>query len=352
MPARTIAVPLLLLAATAAPPAMAQGASRDWQRCEDMHGVYSPEEQVAACTALIESMAETRANQATAYYNRGTLFYRRQEFALALEDFARSLDLDPGQPLTWYNRALAHYALANYAAARADLDRAIALDPAHWESRQARGLTRLAQDDPAGARADLTEAIRLSPYTAGPYAAALYTLRGQAALAERDYDAAIGDFSFAIQTGVFEDAAHFGRATANFALKRWQLAYDDLNLFLERRADSRPAWTMRCLTGAALGHERLRVLGDCVHGVAMEPDSLGALEGLGIADLRYGEWQEALDLYQDALAQYPDRANLLYGRGVARARLGMTDEGWADIARASGMNPGVALDFADFGVAP
>jgi tetratricopeptide (TPR) repeat protein len=352
MRARTIALWLLLLAGPAALPALAQGLSLDWERCVNAQQVFSFGEQVAGCTAVIEGPAEAPENLAMAHYNRGYGYHNSGELPRAMADYSRALELDPAHASAWHNRGIGHAEQGDLSAALADFGRAVALDPGKWETREARGMVLAALGDHAAARADFSEAIRLTPYTAGPYAARLFTRRGQAALDQRDYDAAIGDFGFAIQTTVFADEARLGRATANFALKRWQLAFDDLNLFIERRPEVQPAWTLRCLAGAALDRPKTEVLGDCLHGMALAPASPGALEGLGKAALKYGEWQEALGLFEDGLAQYPNRAALLYGRGVARARLGMTDEGWDDIVRATGIDPGVPLDFADFGVVP
>jgi tetratricopeptide (TPR) repeat protein len=351
MAARILATLPVALAAFA-PPALAQGLPLDWERCVNAQQVFSSDEQVAGCTAVIESHGEPPENAAMAHYNRGNAYHRRGDLPRAMADYSRALDLDPAHASAWHNRGIGHAEQGDLSAALADFGRAVALDPGKWETREARGMVFAALGDHAAARADFSEAIRLSPYTAGPYAARLFTRRGQAALDERDYDAAIGDFGFAIQTTVFADEARLGRATANYALKRWQLAFDDLNLFIERRPEVQPAWTMRCLAGAALGHARHAVLADCLHGTVLAPASLGALEALGMASLKYGEWQEALGLFEEGLARHGPQAGLLYGRGIARARLGMMDQGWDDIARATGMNPGVPLDFADFGVAP
>ena len=45
-------------------------------------------------------------------------------------------------------------------------------------------------------------------------------------------------------------------------------------------------------------------------------------------------------------------AHFLYGRGIAALRLGREAEGWADMARATALNPAIAETYARNGVRP
>ena len=58
--------------------------------------------------------------------------------------------------------------MKDFAGAIADLDRAIELDPGSPFSWIARGQTRIALGDPEGAIADLEEALRLDPANPKP----------------------------------------------------------------------------------------------------------------------------------------------------------------------------------------
>lgn len=333
-------------------PGMAQGGNINWDWCHNFAGEFSPEEQIAGCSAVIQSADDTAENRATAHSNRGTAHADRKDYAAALADYAEALRLHPLSPHAHYNRALTYYALEDYPRAAADLDESIRRDPRDWEAWQMRGKAYWSHGDFAAARTNLNEAVRLADSYSGPTVAGLFSDRAFMALQLREYDAAIADFSVAIQKNIFHTNAYLGRGTAHIAKKNWQFAFEDLSYFLERTADVQSAWIQRCLSRAMLGHARAEVVGDCDRGRDLAPDATSAIAARALIELKYEEWQRAIEMYDAGLARHPGEPQFLYGRGIARARLGQFDEGWADIARATGLDPAVALEFADFGIAP
>jgi hypothetical protein len=54
--------------------------------------------------------------------------------------------------------------------------------------------------------------------------------------------------------------------------------------------------------------------------------------------------------YDAALRLKPNQASSLYGRGLAKVRIGKTGEGNSDIAAAKSINPRVADEFAAHGI--
>jgi tetratricopeptide (TPR) repeat protein len=121
----TLAVVALMLAR--ALPAFAQ-LSSNWKGCTGNPDV-DWERQIAACTALIDSGAESKENTGVAYYNR----------ALAYENLDK------------FNEAIA------------DFTRAIALDPENAEAYLYRGIDKTRIGDPAGGDADIESAKRINP---------------------------------------------------------------------------------------------------------------------------------------------------------------------------------------------
>ena len=56
--------------------------------------------------------------------------------------------------------------------------------------------------------------------------------------------------------------------------------------------------------------------------------------------------------YDDAYRAEPRIVGSLYGRGVARLRLGQVDAGRADIAAALSRDPRIAARYSDYGISP
>ncbi|MEQ1610904.1 MAG: hypothetical protein ABL956_18355, partial [Hyphomonadaceae bacterium] len=105
----------------------------------------------------------------------------------------------------------------------------------------------------------------------------------------------------------------------------------------------------RCWARAVWGQQLDQALSDCDASlrIANEPNTL---DSRGLVHLRRSEFQAAFADYDAAV-----RANLigsLYGRGIARLRLGQIAEGQADIVAATGRDANIAARFATYGVTP
>jgi len=66
--------------------------------------------------------------------------------------------------------------------------------------------------------------------------------------------------------------------------------------------------------------------------------------------LRQRQFARAAADYTAALADKSDEASSLYGRGLARAKLGLSKDAAADIAQAKANDPKIADTFAAMGV--
>ena len=73
-------------------------------------------------------------------------------------------------------------------------------------------------------------------------------------------------------------------------------------------------------------------------------------ETRGFVDLTYGDNEAALADYDAALKTDANRPLSLYGRGIARVRMGNTDAGNADKQAARALYPNIAREFAPYGV--
>jgi Flp pilus assembly protein TadD len=68
--------------------------------------------------------------------------------------------------------------------------------------------------------------------------------------------------------------------------------------------------------------------------------------------LKQSRFQDAWNDYDAAMRINPEGPSWVYGRGIAALRLGRTEEGRADIARAQALNAEVARYYAGLGIRP
>src|SRR5579883_1442939 len=130
-----------------------------------------------------------------ALYNlRGSAYYDKGEYDIAIADFNDALKSGPPSGTIFHNRASAWRAKGEFAKAIADYDQAIKSSPKEAYSWQNRGVCKQALGDLEGALADINEAIRLNPSLPSPLINRMVIWR-----AKGDIDHAIADGTEAIR---------------------------------------------------------------------------------------------------------------------------------------------------------
>ena len=76
----------------------------------------------------------------------------------------------------------------------------------------------------------------------------------------------------------------------------------------------------------------------------------GRLDSRGLTYLKMGQWDSAIEDYNEALRIDPKLASSLYGRGLAKLKTGDTTGGNTDIAAAKAIEANIVGDFARYGV--
>jgi tetratricopeptide (TPR) repeat protein len=92
-------------------------------------------------------------------------------------------------------------------------------------------------------------------------------------------------------------------------------------------------------------------LADCTQSLALSPDDDITLRNRGLTYLKLEDFDHALADYEAALRVNPSRARArsLYGRGLAKQGKGDIS-GAYDLAAALELDPGIAEEFAGYGV--
>ena len=151
----------------------------------------------------------------------------RGEFDLAISELDKIVVLQPG-PLPYALRGLAYGGKKDYARALADVSKAIELDSSAPTGFAVRCNVQLEKKAYDKALADCNKAIEL-----GLANATLYALRGTAHLALKAFNLAIVDFDKAIAMGASGSQVTFNRGLSHLNSKNYSQATDDFRKVIE-----------------------------------------------------------------------------------------------------------------------
>ena len=194
----------ILASALIGPPALAAhkgGVSPGWDQCRSP----DPDARIAGCMQVIQEIEkENPHNRAAAYVNRAGAYQAKGDYAHALEDFGKALEIDPKSSVIVAARGAAYHAKGDLDSALADYDRAIALDNKNAAALLARAYIWRAKGDVEKALADLEEAAKADPKSTAPLvtAGALHHAKG-------DHDRAIAAFEGHDYVHLGEEERHF-----------------------------------------------------------------------------------------------------------------------------------------------
>ena len=206
-----------------------------------------------------------------------------------------------------------------------------------------RGNAYIAQRDYDRAIRDFDQSIKLNATYTKPI-----NNRGVAYLRKGEYDSAIKAFDDAIKLKPEYGEAFANRAEAYLKTKEYDRASSDFDEAIRLNPSLQAAWSGRCWTRAVRGalHEALE---DCHRVLRGEPDSAAAYDSLGLIHLKMGLFGDAVAHYDSALRIDPKLVSALYGRGFAKLKSGKAGSEH-DIATARSIDAEVADMFLRYGV--
>jgi tetratricopeptide (TPR) repeat protein len=281
-----------------------------------------------------------------AFYGRGVLLAsRKRAFTRAIADFDKVLDLQPDNVDALILRGDSYSQLGQTGRALADLNRAVTEAPDNAQAFLFRGLAQGRRGEDRLALADYDQAIKLEPRYVDALVnrAAVHASQGRAADAIRDLDAAL-----AIRPN--NPLALYNRGYAHFGQRAYDKAIADYDAAIALDPTLGPAYNNRCLTRAIAGRDLVQAMGDCDIALKMMPVNLDVRDVRGFIYLKLGDPTIAIAEYDAALAIDANRPIALWGRGLARIRLGQVKEGEADQAAARVLNPNIERQFSIYGL--
>src|SRR6266508_2344080 len=101
--------------------------SVDAQRCNGELQA-SAQEQIASCSALINSLSFSGKTLAIIYSNRGIIWFEQSDYYKAVVDLSEAIALDPLNATSFYHRGLAKLKIGD-PSGKADLAKAEQLNP-------------------------------------------------------------------------------------------------------------------------------------------------------------------------------------------------------------------------------
>ncbi|MBI3346412.1 MAG: retroviral-like aspartic protease family protein [Burkholderiales bacterium] len=246
-------------------------------------------------------------DDAEALARRGEASLARGELERALEDLNRACELAPKSEANFLARARVHRAMRQYAKARQDLDDALRLQPALYEALAMRASMRAVSGERSGAEADLLaldNALPPSSHLRDGMAHA-YVLLDRVPEALHQWD---------LWVSTHRDDAHLASVLNNRCWLRTQRNID-LKLALD----------------------------DCKAAVRQERANPNHHDSLGWTHLRLDDAKSAIKAF-DAAIELKALPVSLYGRALARQRLGQADAARLDLAAARKLDADIDAD--------
>lgn len=205
----------------------------------------SPNDQVLACTRLIETRLLQGRELARALYQRGLGYAALGQYDSAIRDFDQALKFAPEATDARFNRGASFAKQGKWDQALVDFDALLATVPNDPNTLYARAWVQSQRGEDAKAIADLDQVLAQSP---GDIDALVD--RGGLNIRSGRFDAAVADFSTLLKLEPKSAAAAYNRGRANYAAGEFKSAATDFALALKLRADN-PYAALRAHLAAA-----------------------------------------------------------------------------------------------------
>jgi lipoprotein NlpI len=214
-----------------------------------------PQDQIDACTRLIDTRRLQGRDLAQALYQRGVGHAAMANYKNAVRDFGQALKFAPDSTDALYNRGGALTKLGRWDEALADFNAVLKIVPNDPNTFYARAWVQAQRGEDAAAIEDLGRVLAMAP---GDQEALLD--RGGLNIRAGRYDDAVADFSRLLKLDPKAAAAAYNRGRAHYAKGEFKDAAADFTLALKLRADNPYAALRLYLAQSHLGQGDADVL--------------------------------------------------------------------------------------------
>jgi tetratricopeptide (TPR) repeat protein len=253
----------------------------------------------------------------------------------------KALDLDIVAALVARSAALID--LGRAYEAHMDLDLLVLIKPNFYIAHALRAGARLSLGRLDEGLADANLSIKLDGTF--PFA---HEVRGGLNAAKGDHSKAIADWDEAIRLNDQVAYYHWMRGISWAELGAYARAIADYDRALQLEPQDAGYLNSRCYARAEQGRDLDKALADCEASLKISDDP-NTLDSRAAVKLVAGDNAGAFADYDAAFTREPNLYSSLYGRGLARIRLGQVEAGERDIAAALAGRPDVATVFERLG---
>jgi tetratricopeptide (TPR) repeat protein len=227
----------------------------------------------------------------------------------------------------------------------ADFDRAALIDPNDPRVFVLRGLARGRGGDAQGALADYNLALKVDYRNVDALVnrAAIYSMNGE-------QKRAIVDLDLALSLSARDPLAFYNRGYAHFALKEYGKAIQDYGSAIRLDPDMAIAYNNRCMTRVVANIDLPEAVKDCDAALKALPNRADFRDTRGFVFLKLGKPRLAFMEYDTAVKLDAKRPLSLYGRAIARLRMGDSAAAETDRASAIALDPTIEAQFGTYGV--
>jgi len=312
-----------------------------------------------------ENLPEAR--RASIHNDRGVAHWRERRYEQALADFETSIALNPDYAPVYNNRGNVHVAMGKTEKAIEDFSRAVSLAPAYGAAFNNRGNAYLALGQLDKARADLRRAIQLLPSSAAPlngqgkvaaaetrpfaslrylnraillnrnYPAA-YRNRASAHIQVRHYDDALSDLERVVATAEGDAELLVLRGRVHSFDGKHQAAVQDFSAALEIEPENGEAYAGRGIAQLERGRVN-EALNDCDMAVTFAPGHAPAYLCRARAYLSLQQPVLVSTNLSKALELSPDMAKAYLIRAQMAEEAGDLEAAVADYRKALRLDP-------------
>ena len=240
----------------------------------------------------------------SAYYQRGLVYYRLQEDALALKDFTEAIKHNFQSGDVHYKRGNVRFSLGDRTGALADFNTAIELDPQLADAYVNRGFVKADLGQEKEAIADYTKAIELNPQDPDIYLNRCLALSNQGQQTE-----ALADCTQAINLQPDSAFAYQNRGLIRRRQQNFQGAIEDYNTAINLNPQDADPYYNRGLARRDLG-DIPGAIADYTAAIELNANHALAYYHRGLVQAEQGNQIEAKENFQQTIKLCLDMGRL------------------------------------------
>lgn len=280
----------------------------------------------------------------TPYTNRGAVYEIQGKHELALKDFQRALEINPGNETSYNNIGYVLQMLGDYDGALDAYSKSIESDPTYEKAYSNRGTIYMDQGIHDKALSDFNMAIKLNPFKSRSFNNRGLVLRNMGNIKE-----SIENFTYATKINPDFEKAYFNRGVTFEAIGETQLALNDYTKTIEINPDNINAYIKRGLIFVFTSNPD-SAIADFSKALILSPNDYTIYNFLGVAYGAKGNIDLALSSYKKAKELNPKFAEPYNNIGIIYANSGKLDLALKEYNDAIRINPEIPETYNNRGL--